>query len=119
MSRFADRLDETAFRKDERVRFGVALPGQREEWLFHLSERLFARIQSLAEGYELHALPLIDPHDHSQLNLAQGQALADELAFPKNVSSDQLLLRAITNLESVIQQVTSSPSGLELVVEGP
>ena len=75
VSRFADRLDEATYRFDEPVSIFVAREGAAPEQLLSIPGRLFSRIQLMADAYDLHTLPVIDPYRRTHFNLAQTQSL--------------------------------------------
>ena len=119
VSRFADRLDEATYRHDQPVSLFVAREGSEPEWLLSVPERLFSRMQLVADAYDLHTLPAIDPYQETRFNLSQVQSLADELEFLAGVAGEPLLRGVIEGVAGVVHRVTSSPFSMELVVEGP
>ena len=119
VSRFADRLDEATYRRDEPFHFGVAREGQEPERLLSVPGRLFDRMKLVAEAYDLHAIPLVDPYWSERLDLTQAQSLLEELEFLAGVAGDPLLRGVIEDLSGVVRRVTSSAIPLDLVVVGP
>jgi hypothetical protein len=121
VSRNDDRFLAETYANDEPVGVGlsseiVAGPSSYRLWI---PERLFARLQFLAKAYELHLLPVLDPHGKNELNRPQAEALADELTFINAFVGDDLLASYIGRLAELAERCARSPGEELLVIDGP
>ena len=92
--------------------------GSYEGWVW-IPERLFARMQRLADAYQLHMLPGLDPYARNSLGREQVESLLDELEFIARVVDDAALLAQLEQLRAVAMKVPRDPIRTELVIEGP
>jgi hypothetical protein len=82
-------------------------------------ERLFARIISLADAYELHLLPTLDVYGPFELDQRQAQTLVEELDFLQPVVNDELLAAHLAALHDVALWCVRSGEDAWMHIEGP
>ena len=110
---FADRFEAERYASDE----PVTLTADGRTW--EIPEGLFARVQHLARAYELHLLPALEIYGQTQLNGQQASALADELAFIRDLVEDAALRPHLEAWISLALACSRSVRPAALVIEGP
>jgi hypothetical protein len=110
---FADRFRSERYASDE----PVTLTAGARTW--EVPEGLFVRLQHLARAYELHLLPTLEIYDKTQLNGHQASALAEELAFIRDVVDDAALRPHLEACISLALASSRSVRPVDLVIEGP
>ena len=113
MERFQDRLEADRYAADERVE--IRALGRTHS----LPERLFTRVQHIAQAYELRLLPTLDVYSTTHLTPEQCRGLTDEIAFLQTVISDPLLDSHLPKLLSIAEACARSAAPTELTIEGP
>jgi hypothetical protein len=113
MTELTDRFVSDRYARDESVRITAAGGAH------SVPERLFGRAQKVAEAYELHLLPTIDPYARTQLTKEQCRTLGEELAFIRSVVSDTLLQSHLDRLLELARECVTSPFASEFLIEGP
>ena len=86
-SRYQDRLIAATYADDEPIRV-FSPETESEVWV---PERVFARMQSVAVGYDLHVIPLLAEEALRFLNGAQAETFTDEVGFIAEVTNDPAL----------------------------
>src|SRR5437773_5107562 len=121
VSRNDDRFLAETYANDEPVGVGLSseVAAGTSSYSLWIPERLFARLQFLAKAYELHLLPVLDPHGKNELTRPQAEALADELAFINGFVDDDLLASYIGRLAELAERCGRSPGEERLVIDGP
>ncbi len=113
MDNYDDRFSAERYRADENVSLiagGVSRA---------IPERLFSRAQQIGAAYELHLLPAIEIHDSTILSRDQCRALANEVAFIREIVSDPLLERYLTEIQELADGCWRSAIERVLVIQGP
>ncbi|MGH2376518.1 MAG: hypothetical protein ACRDIC_24035 [bacterium] len=110
---FSDRFEADRYAGDEPVRLTVG----GHTW--DVPERLFARTQHLASAYSLHLLPTLEIYGKTELNGQQAGALAEELAFIRDLVDDVALRPHLDAWISLALSCSRSRPPAVLVVEGP
>ena len=100
---FTERLNPEAYRGDEPVAIGEH--GTEPRGWTYVPERLFGRLVSLGQAYELHLLPVIDQYAATTLNAEQCVTLADELRFLGDVTNDPALDAVLESLIPVVDAI--------------
>lgn len=118
MERYEDRLQPSSYANDEPVGAGPDGRADYEGWVW-IPERLFSRMQHLAQAYELHVLTRLDPYGRNSLNREQVESLLDELEFIGRVVDDEALRVQLERLREVAVAVRGARTRTELVIEGP
>jgi hypothetical protein len=119
MDRYGDRLEAATYEGDEPVGAGPAQDaGKYEGWIW-IPGRLFARMQQIAEAYELHVLPGLGFYDRNVLGREQLESLLEEIEFIGNVVDDPAIHPQLEQLRNVALKVVRAPTRTELVIEGP
>lgn len=108
IERFSDRLDAQRFADDPVV--GVFESDPSEQDAIWLAERLFSRLVLVAQGYELHTLPLLGGSDPVRINRAQCQNLLDELEFVAlRLNDDPLAVNAAQSIANYVSSRVRRP----------
>jgi len=89
--RFADRLDPKTYQADDEV-VGIYETDPNEHDALWFSGRLFRRLTTIGDAYELHTLPLLDGSTDLRLNQTQCISLVDEVAFVAERINDDVLV---------------------------
>jgi hypothetical protein len=114
-SRYADRFAASAYADDEPVGVFVSEDDLDAVWV---PERLFFRLKAVAEGYELHLLPLLGGREPMTLNADQMHNLLDELDFLRALlTADQLIAEQVERLSLYLSALLRHP-GASVTVEG-
>jgi hypothetical protein len=113
MESFQDRLEADRYAADERVE--IRALGREHS----VPERLFTRMQNIAQAYEMRLLPTVDVYSTTRLSPEQCRGLTDELAFLRTVISDPLLDSHLTKLLAIADACARSPVPTDLTIEGP
>ena len=113
MPSFQDRLEADRYATDECVE--IRALGREHS----LPERLFARVQNIAQAYELRLLPTVDVYSTTRLTPEQCRGLTDEIAFLRTVISDPLLDLHLTKLLEIADACARSAVPTDLTIEGP
>jgi hypothetical protein len=119
VDRYGDRTRPATYEVDEVVGVGPANSTKGYEGWIWLPERLFARMQHIATGYELHVLPRLEPYGRNVLAREQTETLLDEIGFIEEVTADPALHAQIDRIREVALRAVSSPKATDLVIEGP
>lgn len=86
-SRFDDRLVAATYADDEPIHV-FSPETQAEAWV---PERVFARMQAVAVGYDLHVIPLLAEEALRFLDGSQAVTFTDEVGFIAQVTNDPAL----------------------------
>jgi len=121
VSRYGDRFSAETYAKDEPVGAGVSseVPDGTYGYSLWIPERLFDRTLFLAKAYELHVLPVLDPHGKNELTPLQAETLIDELSFIADIVKDDLLASYMKQLVELAERCARSPRDERLLIEGP
>lgn len=112
---FDDRFKPETYADDDPVEIGTSPPGVTAT----VPERIFARAQHIATGYQLHLLPVIPTAGTTTLVRDQCSTLLEELRFMEALVGDELLARHLAGIAAVVESCLRSPAATRLIIEGP
>ena len=116
VERFSDRLSFVTYSEEPGIGFGLARPEDEPDLdgMVMVPEPLVERLIALAGAYQLHHLPMIDPHGDTRFSHVQRQGVLDELDFIASVLRDP----ATAEVVAMIRPLVGETRDLDLVVSG-
>jgi len=118
---YGDRFDAATYADDVRIRiFRVDRYGRSEHDELWMPERLWNRIRSIGQGYELHLTPLFDGStDPVFLNGTQVVELEHELTFIARVVDDSVVSSWVELLVRLFRKDSQGASKDTVGIEFP
>lgn len=114
--RYTDRFESSTYEDDPPVGIAVANPST-EEWVAWIPDRLWDRILSLARGYRLHVLGLVEGQERIELEQPHVESLLEELQLLAAVARDDLVVGYLEKIRAAAARVIGDPELVALVIE--